>query len=100
VALLDQLQFETFEPLVGSSFFCHTGGGRRMELRLTAAKKVMASEAARLTRPAFSLFFLAPLLVPQQIYSVTHDAFPEPLDIFLVPIGQEPNGFAYEAVFT
>jgi hypothetical protein len=71
-----------------------------MELRLTAAKKVMASEAARLKRSAFSLFFLAPLLVPQQIYRVTHEAFPEPLDLFLVPIGQEPNGFSYEAVFT
>ena len=71
-----------------------------MELRLTAAKKVMESEAARLKRTAFSLFFLAPLLVPQQIYRVTHDALPEPLDLFLVPIGREPNGFSYEAVFT
>jgi hypothetical protein len=69
-------------------------------LRLTSAKKVMESEAARLKRNPFSLFFLAPLLLQQQIFHLTHDAFAEPLDIFLVPIGQEPNGYSYEAVFT
>jgi len=94
-----QLQAETFEPLVGSSFWVHAEG-RKIELRLTGAKKVMESEAARLPRNPFSLFFLAPILLPQQIYHLTHDAFTEPLDIFLVPIGQEPNGYSCEAVFT
>ena len=97
--MLDQLTIETFQPLVGSSFWIHIEG-RKIELRLTGAKKVMESEAARLKRNPFSLFFLAPPLLPQQIYSVTHEALAEPLDIFLVPIGREPNGYSYEAVFT
>jgi hypothetical protein len=97
--LLGELTIETFEPLVGSSFWIHLDG-RKIELRLTAAKKVMESEAARLPRNPFSLYFLGPLYLPQQIYDVRHEAFGEPLEIFLVPIGQEPNGYAYEAVFT
>jgi hypothetical protein len=97
--LLDQLTIETFQPLVGSSFWVHTAG-RKIELRLTSARKVMESEAARLPRNPFSLFFLAPVLMEQQIYELRHDAFAEPLEIFLVPISKEPNGYAYEAVFT
>jgi hypothetical protein len=97
--LLDQLTIDTFQPLVGSSFWVHVGE-RKIELRLTAAMKVMESEAARLKRNAFSLYFLAPLLLPQQIYHVTHESLAEPLDIFIVPIGKEANGYSCEAVFT
>jgi hypothetical protein len=97
--MLDQLTIESFEPLVGSSFWLHNGA-QKMELRLTRAGRVMASEAARLKRTAFSLYFIGPILLPQQIYRLTHDAFAEPLDIFLVPIGKEANGYSFEAVFT
>ena len=97
--MLEQLTVETFQPLVGSSFWIHVQE-RKIELRLTAAKRVMESEAARLSRNPFSLYFLAPLLLPQQIYDVRHEAFAEPLNIFLVPIGQAQGGFSYEAVFT
>jgi len=99
MALLDELTIETFEPLVGSSFWVHEKG-HKIEMRLTSARKVMESEAARLKRNPFSLFFVAPLLLPQQIYHLTHESLAEPLDIFLVPISQEPTGYAYEAVFT
>jgi hypothetical protein len=97
--MLDKLTIDSFAPLVGTSFWLQTGD-RRIELRLTRAAKVMESEAARLTRTPFSLFFLAPLLLPQQIYRLTHDGFAEPLDIFLVPIGRDADGFTHEAVFT
>jgi hypothetical protein len=97
--MLDQLTIETFEPLVGTSFWIHEKG-HRIELRLTRTAKVMASQAARLKRTAFSLFFIAPLMLPQQIYNVSHDAFAEPLDIFLVPLGKEGDAYAVEAVFT
>ena len=39
-------------------------------------------------RAPFSVFFLAPVLLPQ------------PMDIFLVPIARDASGFTYEAVFT
>jgi hypothetical protein len=97
--MLDELTVDSFQPHVGTSFWVHVNG-RKIELRLTGAMKVMESEAARLKRNPFSLYFLAPLLLPQQIYHLTHDAFPEPLDIFLVPVSREPNGYSYEAVFT
>jgi len=97
--LLDQLTIETFEPLVGSSFWLYVGD-HKIELRLTRAMKVMESEAARLKRNPFSLYFAAPLLLPQHVYHIRHEAFAEPLEIFLVPLGQQEKHYSYEAVFT
>ena len=97
--MLDQLTIDTFEPLVGTSFWVNEKG-HRIELRLTRAARVMESEAARLKRTAFSLYFLSPILLPQQIYNITHDAFAEPLNIFLVPVAKEGDAYALEAVFT
>jgi hypothetical protein len=97
--MLDKLTIESFEPHVGTSFWLHAGD-RRIELRLARAARVMESEAARLSRTPFSLFFLAPVLLPQQIYRLTHEAFAEPLDVFLVPIARDASGFTCEAVFT
>ena len=99
--MLDQLTVETFEPHVGSSFWAEFPNGGKVELRLVRAAKVMESESARLQRHPFSLFFIGPksFLLEQQIYHVTHPAL-EPLDIFLVPVGQDANAFQYEAVFT
>lgn len=97
--MLDQLTIDSFEPLVGTSFWLHQNG-HKVELRLTQAARVMESESARLKRVPFSLFFLSPVLLPQQIYRLTHEAFPEPLDIFLVPVAKVGNGYTLEAVFT
>ena len=48
----------------------------------------------------FSAVFLGPreILLPQQIYRVSHPDMGE-FDIFLVALGQEPEGFKYEAVY-
>jgi hypothetical protein len=97
--MLDKLTIEWFEPLVGTSFWLRAGS-RKIELRLTRAARVMESEAARLSRTPFSLFFLAPVLLPQHIYRLTHDGVAEPLDIFLVPVGRDATEYVYEAVFT
>jgi len=97
--MLDQLTIESFEPLVGTSFWLHANG-HKVELRLERAARVMESEAARLKRTAFSLFFVTPLMLPQQIYHLTHEAFADPLDIFLVPVAKQGNAYTVEAVFT
>jgi hypothetical protein len=97
--MLDTLTIESFEPLVGTSFWLQNNA-QKIELRLTKAARVMESEAARLKRTAFSLFFLGPILLPQHIYQLTHDGFADPIDLFLVPIGKDAGGFNYEAVFT
>lgn len=100
--MLDQLTIESFEPHVGSSYWAVFPNGHKVELRLERVGRVMESEAARLQRTAFSLFFLGPksLRLPQQIYSIQHESFPEPQGIFLVPVAEEPGGYVYEAVFT
>ena len=64
--MLENLTFETFEPLAGSTFWAHSGN-QKVELRLVRVGKVMESEAARLPRHPFSLFLIGPLslLLPQ-----------------------------------
>lgn len=49
----------------------------------------------------FSLFFYGPgnFFLPQSMYRLAHEQLGE-LDIFLVPVAQEPRGFRYEAVFS
>lgn len=99
--MLDQLTIESFEPHVGSSFWVELPNGGKVELRLVRAAKVMESEAARLERHPFSLYFIGPRSahLPQQIYHLTHPAMAA-MDLFLVPIGQDAQTFQYEAVFT
>ena len=48
----------------------------------------------------FSIFFRGPanIYLPQRTYHMKHDAMGE-LDLFIVPIGRESDGFRYEAVF-
>ena len=97
--MLDQLTIESFEPLVGTSFWLDESG-QKVELRLTNTARVMEGEAARLKRTPFSLFFLAPVFLPQRVYRLTHDAFSEPLEIFLVPVARQGDVYTVEAVFT
>lgn len=99
--MLEQLTVESFEPHVGSSFWVEFPSGGKIELRLTRAAKVMESEAARLHRHPFSLFFIGPksYLLQQATYHLTHPSF-EAMDIFIVPVGQDAQTYQYEAVFT
>jgi len=52
------------------------------------------------TQETFSLLFRGPQtpFVPQGIRRLKHSKLGE-LDIFLVPVGKEKDGFQYEAVF-
>lgn len=99
--MLDKLTMDTFEPHVGTSFFAEFPNGAKVELRLTGVGKVMESEAARLARQPFSLWFDGPrsFLLQQATYRLVHDTL-EPMEIFLVPVGAEANAYQYEAVFT
>jgi hypothetical protein len=100
--MLEKLTIESFEPLINTSFWAYPKADTRVELRLVSAQKVMESEAARLPRNPFSLYFFGPasFRLEQATYAIKHDAFPEPLPIFLVPVGSENEGYLYEAVFT
>ena len=98
--MLEDLTIESFEPYVGTSFFAEFANGAKVELRLTRAAKVMESEAARLPRHPFSLFFIGPksFHLKQHTYRLTHETL-APLEIFIVPVGEEADGYLYEAVF-
>jgi hypothetical protein len=99
--MLDELTIESFEPFVGTSFWVEFPNGKKVELRLIRAGKVMESEAAQLKRQPFSLYFIGPksYLLQQQTYHVTHESM-SAMDLFLVPVGIEGNAYLYEAVFT
>jgi hypothetical protein len=48
----------------------------------------------------FSVFFRGPseYLLPQATYHMEHEKMGE-MDLFIVPVGREQEGFRYEAVF-
>lgn len=99
--MLAHLTVSSFEPHVGTSFWAEFPNGAKVELRLTSVAKVMESEAARLDRHPFSLFFIGPRshMLPQHTYRVTHPEM-DAMEIFLVPVGQDAQTYQYEAVFT
>lgn len=98
--MLETLTYDQFAKLAGTSFHL-AQGGQRYELQLVSVGKVMESQAARLKRNAFSLFFLGPHepLFEQRIYRLEHEQL-EALEIFIVPVGHDAAGILYEAVFT
>jgi hypothetical protein len=98
--MLDQLTFEQMNALVGTTFRVELAADT-IELRLVRAAKVMESEAARLKRTPFSLFFEGPVdpLLPQMTYPLQHQSL-ERLEIFLVPVSRDARCSTYEAVFT
>ena len=62
--------------------------------------RALPAHSAAVTRAPFSLLFRntsSPPL-PQQIYRLRHAAIGE-IEIFLVPVGRESDGFLYQAVF-
>jgi hypothetical protein len=99
--MLDKFTVEQFQPLVGTSFFAAFPNGAKVELRLVSALKVMESEAARLARHPFSLYFAGPLsfMLKQGTYTIEHETFDGPVEIFLVPLGRDAQVYNYEAVF-
>ncbi len=101
--MLDELTFDQMKECVGQSFRVDVEGRSPIDLLLVRAGKVMESEAARLKRNPFSLYFLGPPepYLPQRIYPIHHETFgAEAEGIFLVPVGKDPKGYLYEAVFT
>lgn len=60
----------------------------------------LENAARQAARAPFSLLFrnTAPILFPQQIYTLQHPRVGE-VGIFLVPVAQERAGFLYQAVF-
>jgi hypothetical protein len=101
--MLDRLTVASFTPAVGEAFALVDDEVGRLELELldarTHAPAAPPADAAGARSP-FSLLFRGPRepLMPQRIYRLEHDGV-GPLEIFLVPVGQDDAGTRYEAVF-
>jgi len=99
------LELSFFTPLLGERFVLRSGeadeAGAAHPTALIEARALEAGIPRGLSRQPFSLTFEGPAapVLPQCIYRLEHPAL-EPLDLFLVPIGQSPGGVRYEAVFT
>jgi hypothetical protein len=95
---------ETFEPHVGERFRIAAEEGEMIELELeevTAGHdEATRSASAAGLRPPFSIVVKGPFdpLLPQKTYSLEHEELGS-FDLFIVPIGRDPSGTQYEAVF-
>jgi hypothetical protein len=97
-APLDQLQVGDFTTHLGSSFQLVLAEGTfRFELR---EAKTVGTPRPGVARAPFSLTLRATGLqpLPQAIYRLEHPALGA-LEIFLVPVGRDADGFLYEANF-
>lgn len=100
--MLETMTFEIMKALEGSALWCYPEQDHKVELRIVEVLKVMESEAAKLKRTPFSLYLFGPrsYSLRQGAFPMTHDHFPEPFYLFIVPIEERADGFLYEAVFT
>ena len=98
--MLERLTIDHFRPLAGTNFRA-AFPDRVIELELLTIKSLAERYGGRASREPFSLVFRGPndVMIPQSTYIITHEAFPEPLTIFIVPIARHDDGFRYEAIF-
>jgi hypothetical protein len=89
----EDLTARAFSGHVGEAFRVHRGGSGPLEVELVSV------EGEPEGRP-FSVVFRGPADAPlsQGIHRMEHPKMGS-LDIFLVPIGPDGEGFLYEAVF-
>ena len=73
-------------------------GGVALTMRLASVTGFKHSSDR--ARECYSLVFYGPSnpALPQRIYRLAHDEVGE-VEIFLVPIGPQKDGFGYEAIF-
>lgn len=99
---LDHLAKDDFDPHVGDRFDLELDGGETLALELVSTHALSSDTVESAQRAPFSLIFRSNgdnRHAPQQIHTVRHAELGT-LEIFLVPIGPDPGGMRYEAVFS
>ena len=96
---MELLTFESFAPHLNTAFALQLGEST-VDLMLTEAVKQPLRPFPGMVREPFSLYFRSASqeVLPQGTYAFVHDGMGE-LEIFIAPIGREPEGIVYEAVF-
>ncbi len=97
---MSDLTHERFAALQGEHFLVHVADGDPLTAELVEAR-ILPSPPFKGRQP-FSLLFKGPSspVLPQSTYQMMNIKCPEPLDIFLVPVGVDASGTCYEAVFS
>ena len=90
-----QLNRDEFAKVLGTSFVLNAGDDRTLDMKLTEVTPVRD----RPHQVSFSILFKLPAdeWVEQGLYYLKHKSFGE-FQLFLVPIGQDPDGIVLEAV--
>jgi len=98
--MLDRLTCGDFSALVGEPFEVTASDGERLELVLIEVS-TGGSAPPGAARIPFAVQWRGPghRLLPQGIYPFDHAALGR-LELFVVPIAKEADGFRYEAVFS
>lgn len=90
---------EEFSKHVNTIFRLKLDAQDTVDLELVQVKGYMNKSGEADGMERFSAFFRGPKpRLPQSIYSLSNDGMGT-IDIFLVPIGVDGDGFRYEAVF-
>jgi len=91
---------EEFRQHINTPFRLVIDAPKPIDLTLVAvdSRPSEAHEQAGMER--FSVFFMGAreFVLPQATYRLAHPQMGE-FELFLVPIGQEPDGFRYEAIY-
>src|SRR5438105_12018132 len=93
---LEELHIDRFAESINSEFQVVDHSSVEFALQLLEVNERVNSPH----QENFALLFHgpAPFFLPQGIYKLKHSHLGE-LDLFLVPVGQDSEGFQYEAVF-
>lgn len=91
--------YEGFAPHINQTFSVDLGTAT-VEMTLTQATKGRPQTWEGLRKEPFFLLFKCakPVVLPQRMYRFASAGF-GPMDIFIVPVGREPDGVVYQAVF-
>ena len=98
--MLESLDVTSFAGRVGEPFRIAIDDATMLTTQLIEVTPA-GTPAGGPRRVAFSLVFRSPTgaPLPQRIYRIHHDELGA-LELFLVPIGPDPDGMLYEAVFS
>jgi hypothetical protein len=101
--MLDKLTIDTFSNRIGESFTIRPDDTLTIPATLsevTDLTAVAGGSAIGRPRIPFSLLFhtAREIMLPQRIYRLEHAEL-EPMEIFLVPLGPDRQGFCYQSIF-
>jgi uncharacterized protein DUF6916 len=91
---------EQFKQYLNTPFRLQVNAPKPIDLTLVGVESRPSDSTEEQGMERFSVYFSSPLefLLPQSTYRLAHPEMGE-FDVFLVAIGQDPDGYRYEAVY-